>query len=354
MIVIFGSMNADLVFSVDALPRPGETVLCPGYQAVAGGKGLNQAVAAARANTNPATSVQMVGRVGPDGFAPLALQALKDAGVGTEAVTESALPTGCAAVIVDRAGENQITVASGANGDLPPEALPEEWLGPETVLLLQMEIPLESNWAVARRAKARGARVVLNLAPAKPAPAEVLPSFDLIVLNEIEAGMLAVAQGLMRRLGGGGRPRHRRTLRRNDGGEPRQRRGRRLRTRRGLALRRARHRARGYGGGGRCLRGRPRARARERRRRCPRCFTGRASWAALPAWWRAPHPPCRRQTRSRRGLATSRRRALSTYDEDAPAARSGNRVCRPASEASHTPRSVISAVTSRAGVTSKA
>ena len=196
MIVVFGSMNADLVFSVDALPRAGETVLCPGHRAVAGGKGLNQAVAAARANTNPASSVQMVGRVGPDGFAPLALQALKDAGAGTEAVTESALPTGCAAVIVDRKGENQITVASGANTDLPPEDLPEEWLGPETVLLLQMEVPLESNWAVARRAKARGARVVLNLAPAKPAPAEVLPSFDLIVLNEIEARMLAGAQGL--------------------------------------------------------------------------------------------------------------------------------------------------------------
>ena len=196
MIVIFGSMNADLVFSVDALPRPGETVLCPSYRPVAGGKGLNQAVAAARANTDPASSVQMVGRVGPDGFAPLALQALKDAGAGTEAVTESALPTGCAAVIVDRAGENQITVASGANTDLWPEALPDEWLGPETVLLLQMEVPLDSNWAVARRAKARGARVVLNLAPAKPAPAELLPSFDLIVLNEIEAGMLARAQGL--------------------------------------------------------------------------------------------------------------------------------------------------------------
>ena len=196
MIVIFGSMNADLVFSVDALPRPGETVLCPGHQAVAGGKGLNQAVAAARANTDLATSVQMVGRVGPDGFAPLAVDALKDAGVGTEAVNESALPTGCAAVIVDRAGENQITVASGANMDLWPDALPDAWLGPETVLLLQMEVPLESNWAVARRAKARGARVVLNLAPAKPAPADVLPSFDLVVLNEIEAEMLAGAQGL--------------------------------------------------------------------------------------------------------------------------------------------------------------
>ena len=196
MIVVFGSINADLVFNVDALPRPGETVLCPGHQAVAGGKGLNQAVAAARANTDPANAVQMVGRVGADGFAPLALQALRDAGVGTEAITESALPTGCAAVIVERTGENQITVASGANTDLPPEALPDDWLGPGTVLVLQMEVPLDSNWAVARRARARGARVVLNLAPASPVPAELLPTFDLVVFNEVEAEMLARAREL--------------------------------------------------------------------------------------------------------------------------------------------------------------
>ena len=196
MIVVFGSINVDLLFGVDALPRAGETVLCPGYRAAAGGKGLNQAVAAARAAADPAASVRMVGRVGADGFVPLALAALEDAGVGTEAVTRSALPTGCAAVVVDRAGENQITVASGANTDLPPEALPEDWLGPETVLVLQMEVTLQSNWAVVARAKARGARVVLNLAPAKPVPADLLPSVDLLVLNEIEAGMLADAQGL--------------------------------------------------------------------------------------------------------------------------------------------------------------
>ena len=196
MIVVFGSINADLVFAVDALPRAGETVLCPGHRAVAGGKGLNQAVAAAKAATDPASSVQMVGRVGPDGFAPLALRALTDAGVGTEAITESALPTGCAAVIVNRVGENQITVASGANTDLPPEALPDHWLGPETVLVLQMEVPLDSNWAVVGRAKARGARVVLNLAPAKSVPAELLPAFDLVVFNEIEAEMLARTRGL--------------------------------------------------------------------------------------------------------------------------------------------------------------
>ena len=99
-------------------------------------------------------------------------------------------------MIVDRVGENQITVASGANTDLPPEALPDDRLGPETVLVLQMEVPLESNWAAVERAKARGARVVLNLAPAKPVPAELLPDFDLVVFNEVEAEMLARAQAL--------------------------------------------------------------------------------------------------------------------------------------------------------------
>ena len=353
MIVVFGSMNADLLFNVDALPRAGETVLCPGHRAVAGGKGLNQAVAAARANTDPAASVQMVGRVGPDGFAPLALQALKDAGVGTEAITESALPTGCAAVIVDRAGENQITVASGANTDLPPEALPEEWLGPETVLVLQMEVPLESNWAVARRAKARGARVVLNLAPAKPAPTALLPSFDLLVFNEIEAGMLAGAQGLDAASG--------------------EEAGRAIAARFGVTT------VVSLGSAGaaafapmrpgaaarlqsslwtRWARAMPSSRASpsgsRQGRRCRRCSTGRASQAASPASSRAPLRRCRRQQRLRRGLASSRRRSLWRYDEGTSAARSGNRVCRPSSEASQTPRSVMSAVTSRAGVTSKA
>lgn len=196
MIVVFGSINVDLLFAVDALPRAGETVLCAGYRAAAGGKGLNQAVAAARAAAAPAPPVRMVGRVGPDGFAPMALAALEEAGVDACAVTESALPTGCAAVIVDGEGENQITVASGANTDLAPQALPDAWLGPGTVLVLQMEVPPESNWAVVERARARGARVLLNLAPAKPVPAEVLPALDLLVLNEIEAEMLAAAHGL--------------------------------------------------------------------------------------------------------------------------------------------------------------
>ncbi len=190
MIVVFGSINVDLLFDVATLPRAGETVLCAHYQAAAGGKGLNQAVAAARARPN-AAAVRMVGRVGPDGFATLALDALEEAGVEIQGIARSTRSTGCAAVIVDRAAENQITVASGANLDLLPEALPDEWLGPDTVLVLQMEVPLDSNWTVVERAKARGARVVLNLAPAKPVPPALIPAFDLLVLNEIEADMLA-------------------------------------------------------------------------------------------------------------------------------------------------------------------
>lgn len=165
MIVVFGSINADLLFPVDALPRAGETVLCPDYRAAPGGKGLNQAVAAARARRAAAMPVRMVGCVGTDAFAACALDALKEAGVETGRVARSARPTGCAAVVVDRAAENQIAVASGANRDLAPEALPAEWLGPGTVLVLQREVPPAANRAVIARAVARrhGVTTVVSL-----------------------------------------------------------------------------------------------------------------------------------------------------------------------------------------------
>ena len=312
MIVVFGSINVDLLFGVDALPRAGETVLCPSYRAAAGGKGLNQAVAAARAAADPAASVRMVGRVGADGFAPLALAALEDAGVGTEAVTRSALPTGCAAVVVDRAGENQITVASGANTDLPPEALPEDWLGPETVLVLQMEVTLQSNWAVVARAKARGARVVLNLAPAKPVPADLLPSVDLLVLNEIEAGMLADAQGLGAGSGEAAARAIAERYRVTTVVSPRQRRRRRLRARCGLALRRARDRARGHGGCGRCL------------RRCPGAGPGGGGDAAgdAPPRKRGGRPCLPRRGRGAGDAAGRRDRGASRRPAAGAAARS--------------------------------
>jgi ribokinase len=195
MIVVFGSINVDLLFGVENLPRPGETVLCPGYRTAAGGKGLNQAVAAARARPDPTIPVRMVGCVGHDGFAALALDALQGAGVDTDGIGRVDRPTGCAAILVDRSGENQITVASGANRAVSADALPDAWLGADTVLVLQMEVPPEANWAVIERAKSRGARVVLNLAPAQPIPKPLIPALDLLVVNEIEALMLARAGG---------------------------------------------------------------------------------------------------------------------------------------------------------------
>ena len=187
MIVVFGSINVDLVVRVAALPRPGETVLAPSYDAVAGGKGANQALAAARAGA----AVRMVGCVGRDGFADLALATLRDAGVGLSAVAAVDAPTGCAMICVDAQGRNQIAVASGANRRVRAARLDEAALGPKTTLVLQLEIDHGETWAVIERARSRGARIVLNAAPAAKVPAAALRALDVLIMNEIEAGMLA-------------------------------------------------------------------------------------------------------------------------------------------------------------------
>ncbi len=192
MIVVFGSINVDMVVRVPALPRPGETVLAPGYEAVPGGKGANQAVAAARAGAR----THMVGCVGRDGFAALALGALRAAGVDVGAVTAVAAPTGCAMICVDPDGRNQIAVASGANRRARAAQVDDALLGPETTLVLQLEVDLDETWTVARRARELGARVVLNSAPAAPVPAQAAAALDVLVTNEVEAPMLAAAEGL--------------------------------------------------------------------------------------------------------------------------------------------------------------
>jgi len=190
MIVVFGSINVDLVFRVTNLPRPGETVLAPSYAVVAGGKGANQAVAAARAGSE----THMVGRVGRDGFAEAALAGLRAASVGLAGVVAGEGATGCAAICVDEAGHNQIVVASGANRAVAANLLDDALLGPDTTLMLQHEVDAAETWAAARRARDRGARVVLNAAPAAPLPAEA--ALDLLIVNEVEAGMIAAHDGL--------------------------------------------------------------------------------------------------------------------------------------------------------------
>jgi ribokinase len=192
VIVVFGSINVDVVIQVAALPRPGQTVLSDAYNLYPGGKGANTAVAAARAGA----STLFIGQVGPDGFADLALSLLRESGVGLKGVAVSERPTGAATIWVDAGGENSIVVASGANLDANAAQVPDTALGPDTLVGLQMEVPVAQNWAIIERAKAAGARVLLNMAPAGMAPETVLRSVDYLVANEIEAAMLASELGL--------------------------------------------------------------------------------------------------------------------------------------------------------------
>ncbi len=187
MIVVFGSINADLVIEVATLPRPGETVLAPDYRAVPGGKGANQALAARRAGSE----VAMYGCVGHDPFAAIALELLDGDGVDLSGLARSDRGTGCAAVCVDPRGENQIVVASGANRDARMTTIPDTALGPDTTLVLQLEVDGSETAALIGRARASGARIVLNAAPAAPFPEAALADIDVLIVNRLEAAMLA-------------------------------------------------------------------------------------------------------------------------------------------------------------------
>jgi ribokinase len=186
MIVVFGSINVDLLVPVPHLPSAGETVLGGDYAIAPGGKGANQALAARRAGAE----VVMVGAVGADAFAEIGLSLLRSRGVDLSLVATSGRPTGCATIAVEPRGENQIAVSSGANMDIKAAQMPDRLLRPETVLLLQREVLAEENAALIARARAHGARILLSLAPAGPiAPARV-EDIDILIANEGEAAAL--------------------------------------------------------------------------------------------------------------------------------------------------------------------
>ncbi len=189
-VVVLGSLNVDLVASVERHPKPGETVLADGeLQRFAGGKGGNQAVAAAGAGAR----VSFVGAVGSDEAGRAYLDRLRSRGVDVSAVrTVGAAPTGQAWITVDDEGENSIVVIAGANGHVTPDHLEDvSDLGPGDVLLLQLEVPMRSVAAAARTAHGRGARVVLNAAPYAALPHDVAALADPLVVNEHEALQLA-------------------------------------------------------------------------------------------------------------------------------------------------------------------
>lgn len=185
-IVVFGSINMDLVVRAPHIPIPGETILGSDFVMVPGGKGANQAVAAARLGA----SVQMVGAVGGDAFGPQLRQSLADYGVDTTYVRTSNAASGVALITVDDKGENSIVVASGANMRLPADILDslDQALHQARILLLQLEIPIDMVITAAHLAKKRGVLVILDPAPApaQPLPAELLSAIDIITPNESE------------------------------------------------------------------------------------------------------------------------------------------------------------------------
>jgi ribokinase len=186
--VVVGSGSLDLTMQVERLPAPGETVLSAPTLRGFGGKGANQAVAAAAAGA----SVAMVGRFGDDEVGAAYRDRLAGFGVDVRHLLGTpGVPTGTAYVMVDARGENAIVVDPGANATLAPADLaPLRELGPGDVLLVQCELPLPVVVESVRLAAAAGARVVLNLAPSTVLPADVLGLADPLVVNEEEARVL--------------------------------------------------------------------------------------------------------------------------------------------------------------------
>jgi ribokinase len=189
-VVVVGSLNMDVVATAPRHPAIGETVLGTGLRFVPGGKGANQAVAAARLG---ATTV-LIGKVGGDAFATSLLEFLASQGVGLGGVTRSPdEPTGTALIVIGERSDNTIVVVPGANATLATGDLDGVELQPGDVVVAQYEIPLPVVQAALTRAKAAGASTILNPAPALATPDEVLPLADVIVLNETELGVLTGA-----------------------------------------------------------------------------------------------------------------------------------------------------------------
>jgi ribokinase len=183
-IVVAGSANMDLVGVAARLPLPGETVLGDDFMMTAGGKGANQAIAAARAGGHAV----FLGAIGSDSFGVTLNARIKAAGVDTAHLRTSYGASGVAVIMVDRGGENSILVAPGANASFTDLTASEERIIADgDVLLCQQEIPVGTVVAAARAARAGGTRMILNAAPARELPAELLDNVDLLVVNEVEA-----------------------------------------------------------------------------------------------------------------------------------------------------------------------
>lgn len=189
VVCVVGSLNMDLVVRAPRLPAPGETLLGGSYKTFPGGKGANQAVAAARMGG----SVSMVGRVGDDAHGEKLRAVLTENGIGLEhLLTTPGHPTGLGMITVADGGENTIVVASGANALVTVEDVQAaaSAITSASVLLLQLEIPLAANIEAAKIARAAGVPVILNAAPARQMPREFIALVDVLLVNRSEAATL--------------------------------------------------------------------------------------------------------------------------------------------------------------------
>jgi ribokinase len=188
-IVVFGSINMDLVVRTTRLPNPGETLMGSSFQTIPGGKGANQAVACARLGAE----THIIGRVGGDVFGKNLKDELEKAGVDHQnVVVDPDTSSGIAMIAVEDSAENFIIVVPGANGQVDHQDLKrlEVVLDNSEVLLLQLEIPIDMVMAAAKLAKEKNVKVILDPAPARNLPDEIYPLLDVITPNETEAEIL--------------------------------------------------------------------------------------------------------------------------------------------------------------------
>ena len=189
-IIIIGSSNTDMIVNLSHLPEPGETVLGGKFSTAPGGKGANQAVAAARAGGN----ITFITRVGDDNFGQEAVKGFVKDNINVDyIIKDHEIPSGVAMICVDKNGRNSIAVASGANMKLSPDDIikVKDVIASADYLVMQLEIPLETVEKTASIAKENGVSVILNPAPAQVLNNELLQNVDILTPNEIEAESIA-------------------------------------------------------------------------------------------------------------------------------------------------------------------
>lgn len=185
-ILVAGSLNTDLVVRTPRFPQPGETISGEDLQVIPGGKGANQAVAAARHGAQ----VSMLGRVGTDNFGDFLLENLRSNNVDSRYVQRDDASTGTATIIVDANGQNSIVLSAGANGKVSPADMESASFAGFELLLLQLEIPIPAVVAAARQGRQNGLQIILNPAPARDLPEELIALTDYLIPNETELGLL--------------------------------------------------------------------------------------------------------------------------------------------------------------------